>query len=542
MEAVGDYNLLKKIGTFSLGEIYLSKRKGTEEIFAIKKIGRNYIDKQGLSKIINKEISLSQNLKHQNICQYFGIILKMEKYYYLLMEYINGLTLSHSLEMYQYKHNAPFSEQIVQYLMSQIIDAFKLIHSKHITHRNINLDNIMVHCNDETDKSNLNLLKTKIKIIDFSLAQNDNLDKTVLGSPLYMSPELLKSLVNPDNNKISYDNKIDIWSLGAICYEMLTGKTVYDAQSLDDLVKKAEIGNYRIPNNLSLEAISFVYNMLRYAPNQRLSADTLAKHNFLTKDVMQFQRVNQNEEIILNTKQEKPQLRFDNQATQLNSTNNYANKENNINNVNYNNYINPINNFANGPNYNNIYYKNINPINNQLFQRQINQQNYYKNLGTTNGIQYTNIQQPNAYQPSQINSNYTNLGIKNDTTQQPIVYQPLQNNNNATNLGVTSQIQNMQNNNMQQPIVHQPSQNNNNMTKDNNVSNANQNSQEQSIADPQIIIGNNNNNNQNREQEQEKNEGKMEGNSEKPKLQSKFAKGKVKEEEKNNGEVICNII
>ena len=317
-ETVDNYILLKMIGKFSLGEIYFSKKKGSEEKFAIKKIGRNYIDKQGLSKIIDKEIELSKSLSHPNICRYIGI-LKTIKYYYLVMEYINGFALSQCLEMYQYKHNASFSEQIVQYLMKQIIDAFKLIHSKHIIHRDINLDNIMVHFNDENDKNNLNLLKVKIKIIDFGLALNDDSDKTVLGSPLTMSPELLKSLVDPDNNKIFYDNKIDIWSLGAICYEMLTGKTVYDAQSLNDLVTKAEIGTYKFPNNLSLEAISFVYNMLRYIPNQRLSADILANHNFLTKNVIQFQRINQNEEIVLNTKEENPQLRFGNQVLNPNT-------------------------------------------------------------------------------------------------------------------------------------------------------------------------------------------------------------------------------
>ena len=239
METVDNYMLIKMIEKFSLGEIYFSQKKGTGEPFAIKKISRNYIDKQGLglSTIIDKEFKLSQILAHQNICRYYGIF-KNEKYYYIIVEYINGWTLSQCLEMYQQIHNASFSEQIVQYLMKQMIDAFILIHSKNIIHRNINLDNIMVHFNDENDKKNLNLLKAKIKIIDFGLALYGDSDKTVLGSPLTMSPELLRSLVNLDNNKIVYDNKIDIWSLGAVCYEMLTGKTVYDAQSLDDLVKK----------------------------------------------------------------------------------------------------------------------------------------------------------------------------------------------------------------------------------------------------------------------------------------------------------------
>ena len=534
-ETVENFILINMIGKFSLGEIYFSKKKGTEEIFAIKKIGRNYIDKQGLSKIIDKEIELSQSLVHPNICRYFGI-LKTENYYYLVMEYINGLALSQCLEMYQHKYNASFSEQIVQYLMKQIIDAFKLIHSKNIIHRDINLDNIMVHFNDENDKNNLNLLKANIKIIDFGLAINGDSDKTVLGSPLTMSPELLRSLVNLNNNKIAYDNKIDIWSLGAVCYEMLTGKTVYDAQSLDDLVKKAEIGTYKIPNNLSMESNSFLYNMLRYTPNQRLSADILAMHSFLTKNIAQIQRLNQTGEIVLNTKEEKPELKFGNQATQLFSKNNYANSLNNINNLNNNNYSNPLNNYGYGPNNNNIYYKNNYPINSQFLA------NYGTNLGAINQKQNVNIPQKIVYPPSQTNNNVINLGttsqIQNGNKGQQIVYPPSQTNNNVINLGTTSQIQN---GNKEQQIANQNFQSNDDNTKKNNFLNATQNNQGNLNQEKSQISMENNNNSQKVEQEQEMNEGKNEDNKGKQKLKRKSAEEKGKENEKNEDEGLCKI-
>ena len=534
METAGDYILFKKLGTFSLGEIYSSKRKGTEEIFAIKKIYRNYIDKQGLSKIIDKEFALSKILEHPNICRYLGIF-KKEKYYYLIIEYINGLTLSECLEKYQYKHNASFSEEIVQYLMRQIIDAFRLIHSKNIIYRNINLDNIMVHFNNEVDKNNLNLLKAKIKIIDFSLAQNGNLDKTVLGSPLYMSPELLKSLVNPDNNKIGYDNKIDIWSLGAVCYEMLTGKTVYDAQSLDDLVKKAETGEYRIPNNLSVETNSFLYNMLRYSPDQRLSADPLARHSFLIKKVDQFQkRVDQNGEIIINTKQDIPLLKFDNQATQPNTINNNINRPNNIN---YYNYNNQTNTYGNRLNYNNNYYNNnINILNNQFFQRPNNLQNYATNLGATSPISNVNMPQQIAYLPSQTNNNVTNLGITNQiqsaNMQNQNALRPSQTNNN---LGITNQ---MENPNMQQQIANLSSQVNDDTAKNINFSNATQNSKGQlNTENSQIPMENNGNDSKKEEEKKKMSEGKKEENSGKIKLKSKSAEEKQKEKKED----ICRI-
>ena len=93
-----------------------------------------------------------------------------------------------------------------------------------------------------------------------------------------------------------YNEKADIWSLGAICYEMLTGETLFNVESLQQLMEKVEEGNYNIPLYVvfSKEIISFLYAMLQYDGEKRYSAEQLSNHSFLIKNVKDFTKVDFN--------------------------------------------------------------------------------------------------------------------------------------------------------------------------------------------------------------------------------------------------------
>jgi hypothetical protein len=156
------------------------------------------------------------------------------------------------------------------------------------------MDNILVNFDNRYNSKNLNMLEANLKIIDFGCSaylEESKLKYTALGSPANMDPNILRKFTN--KNEINgYDEKADIYSLGTVCYEMLIGHNVFNAQNMEELIQKIENGTYKVPTNLSKEAVSFLNSMLQYDASKRLSAEQLSQHQFLTKNINEFQKIN----------------------------------------------------------------------------------------------------------------------------------------------------------------------------------------------------------------------------------------------------------
>ena len=283
---VDDLTLIKPLGKGAFGEVYLTSKQGSKEKFATKKIDKKFTLNPKAKKYLDNEIGILRDIDHPNIVKLYDV-KETSQFYYLVTEYCNGGGLSDCLEQYQEKHNKAFPEEIVQYLMKQIVSALKYLHDKTILHRDIKLDNILVHFENEEDRRNKNMLKAKVKMIDFGFARylkKEELAYSTLGSPINMDPGILRKLNKmAHSNEYGYDEKADIWSLGTICYEMLIGKSAFDAESMKELVKKVEKGDYFIPNFLSKEAVSFLNGMLQYDFKKRLTAEQLYRHKFINK-------------------------------------------------------------------------------------------------------------------------------------------------------------------------------------------------------------------------------------------------------------------
>ena len=209
------------------------------------------------------------------------------------MEYCNGGDLSGCLKKYKAAHRRPFSEEIVQYIMRQVVSGLSFLHSNKIIHRDLKLDNILVTFKSENDKNSLNMMKAIVKLIDFGFAttlksSKANLTYTVLGTPTNMDPRLLQNIETHTRNETGYDDKVDIWSLGTLCYEMLVGHMAFSGSSMQELCQKVKQGTYTLPTNLSEEVVSFINAMLQKDPKKRLSANELLKHDFLVKNVKNF--------------------------------------------------------------------------------------------------------------------------------------------------------------------------------------------------------------------------------------------------------------
>lgn len=131
-----------------------------------------------------------------------------------------------------------------------------------------------------------------IVVADLGFAKQldeDGLAKTQCGTPLYMAPEIL-------NGKL-YNSKADVWSLGAVFFEMLTGFQPFTGMNKEDLKRNIERGNYMFPKNihLSLEGLDFMNCCLQHNPDERMSWDDLMRHSYLQYDWAKQQQINQSD-------------------------------------------------------------------------------------------------------------------------------------------------------------------------------------------------------------------------------------------------------
>jgi serine/threonine protein kinase len=289
---VDDLILTKSLGKGAFGEVFLTQKKGCKEILATKRLDRAFSEKPENIKRLANEITLLKKINHPNIVRLIDL-KKTKTHCYIVMEYCNGGDLSGCLKKYKAAHRRPFSEEIVQYIMRQVVSGLSFLHSNKIIHRDLKLDNILVTFKSENDKNSLNMMKAIVKLIDFGFAttlksSKANLTYTVLGTPTNMDPRLLQNIETHTRNETGYDDKVDIWSLGTLCYEMLVGHMAFSGSSMQELCQKVKQGTYTLPTNLSEEVVSFINAMLQKDPKKRLSANELLKHDFLVKNVKNF--------------------------------------------------------------------------------------------------------------------------------------------------------------------------------------------------------------------------------------------------------------
>ena len=283
--------LTKSLGKGAFGEVFLTKMEGRNELFATKRLDRAYCEREDNIKRLANEIKVMQKVNHPNLVKLVDL-KKTKSHNYLVMEFCNGGDLTGCLRKFMAKYRRPFSEEIVQYLMRQIVSGLDALHSRNILHRDLKLDNILVCFSSDFDKSNLNMMRATAKITDFGFATILNkaqpLAHTVLGTPTYMEPTLLNNMEQRTRNQQGYDQKVDIWSLGTLCYEMLVGRNPFMGTSMQDVFNKVKLGTYPLPTNLSREVVFFIEAMLQKDPNKRLGCKELLQHDFLTKNVKQF--------------------------------------------------------------------------------------------------------------------------------------------------------------------------------------------------------------------------------------------------------------
>ena len=289
---IDDLVLVKRIGKGNFGEVFLTQRKGYPQLYATKKMERSVCERPPLLDRLVNEVRILKFVNHPNIVKFIDLKKSMN-HWYLVTEFVNGGSLTDNLKKYMAMYRRPFTEDIVQYIMRQIVDALRYLHFNKIIHRDLKLDNILVNFPTDYDKQSLNMKSCQVKIIDFGFATvlNKEFTNTILGTAPNMDPKILGQLTTGVKNE-GYNESVDIWSLGTLCYEMVVGCSPFRAQNVKDLYQKVQKGNYIMPSTLSDEIVSFIDSMLQQDNNKRSTADQLMTHKFLVNPVNTFHAVN----------------------------------------------------------------------------------------------------------------------------------------------------------------------------------------------------------------------------------------------------------
>lgn len=262
MKKIGNYYMNDiEFASGAFSKIYIGYNKYTKKKVAIKEI---IIKNTKSKKYIKREIELHKKLNHINIIKLFDIY-NYNNRFYMILEFCKDGDLAN------FQKRRKMNEIYIQNFIFQLTEGLKYLRKLKIAHRDLKPHNLLIDNN-------------VLKISDFGLAKeytSGNLDidlkQTYCGSPMYMSPEIL--------NYNSYDTKSDLWSIGIIIYEMLTGKPPFKAKNINELIimskKEIIIPDY-IKNNISISCLDLLNKLLNNDKNKRICWDDYFNHEWLS--------------------------------------------------------------------------------------------------------------------------------------------------------------------------------------------------------------------------------------------------------------------
>ena len=210
------YRIVEKIASGGMADVYLGEDLKLKRNVAIKILSRNYAGDRNFVARFKSEAQILAKLKHPNIVDIYDWG-KFDDSYFIIMEYVDGVSLKELID-----RKGALDPKASTHLVIQICEALMFAHNNNLIHRDIKPQNILIAS------------ENKVKVTDFGIAKSLNTDITktlnIMGTAQYISPEQARGS--------SLDNRTDIYSLGVVFYEMLTGDTPFRGDTSVDISLK----------------------------------------------------------------------------------------------------------------------------------------------------------------------------------------------------------------------------------------------------------------------------------------------------------------
>ena len=209
----GRYELIEKIGDGGMAVVYKAKDRLLNRYVAVKILRPEYTRDAQFIESFKKESQAAAGLQHPNIVNVYDVG-KEGNIYFIVMELIDGRPLSDIIE-----ENGPLDYKNVIEIGKQVAAALSLAHKNHIIHRDVKPHNIMITKDGVAKLADFGIAKA----ISTSTIVNKDDGGQVMGSVHYFSPEQARGKY--------VDEKSDVYSLGIVLYEMLTGEVPFDGEN-----------------------------------------------------------------------------------------------------------------------------------------------------------------------------------------------------------------------------------------------------------------------------------------------------------------------
>lgn len=256
------FTLLEEIGSGSFGKVYKVIKNDTKQVYALKQLNKEFLIKQKQLKYAIGECKILTYLDHPFIIK-MNFAFQTPKNLYMVLDYCpNGDLMTHLSE------KGRFPESVARFYIAEIILAIEYLHSLDIVYRDLKPENILL------DRAG------HIRLADFGLAKENvnpiNKAMSFCGSPAYLAPELL--------SKTGSEKSADVYGIGAILYEMLSGLPPFYSDNIKELFKNIKRAMLQFPKIVRNDAQDLIRQLMSKDPNKRPKL-TVAKQHVFFKEI-----------------------------------------------------------------------------------------------------------------------------------------------------------------------------------------------------------------------------------------------------------------